>query len=76
MAIGEDALAVEAASEAVRLEPFRETSHQRLMRAHAALGNRAEALRAYERCRRLLADELGVDPSVETEALYLELLRR
>jgi DNA-binding SARP family transcriptional activator len=76
LAIGEGALAVEAASEAVRLEPFRETSYQRLMCAHASLGNRAEALRTYERCRRLLADELGADPSAEIEALYLDLLRR
>jgi DNA-binding SARP family transcriptional activator len=75
LAIGEGPLAVEAATEAIRLEPFRETSYQRLMRAHAALGNRAEALRTYERCRRLLADELGADPSAEIEALYLELLR-
>ena len=76
LAIGEGALAVEAASEAVRLEPFRETGYERLMRAHAALGNRAEALRTYERCRRLLADELGADPSAAIEALYLELLRQ
>jgi len=76
LAIGEGALAVEAASEAIRLEPYRETSYQRLMRAHAALGNRAEALRAYERCRRLLADELGADPSKETEAVYLDLLQQ
>ena len=29
------------------------------MEAHVAAGNRAEALRVYERCRRLLAEELG-----------------
>jgi len=44
------------------------------MAAHDAAGNRAEALRAYQRARRLLADELGVDPSAETEAAYLSLL--
>jgi DNA-binding SARP family transcriptional activator len=71
---GEVAQGVLAAEEAVALEPFRETTHRRLMQAHAAAGNRAEALRAYERCRRLLAEELGVDPSPETEAAYLELL--
>lgn len=71
---GEVAHGVLVAEEAVALEPFRETAHRRLMQAHAAAGNRAEALRAYERCRRLLAEELGVDPSPETEATYLELL--
>jgi DNA-binding SARP family transcriptional activator len=74
LANGEGALAVEAAQATIELEPFRETGYQRLMRAHAARGDRAEALRVYERCRRLLADELGVDPSPQTEAVFLELL--
>jgi len=74
LANGEGALAVEAAQETIELEPFRETGYQRLMRAHAARGDRAEALRVYERCRRLLAEELGVDPSPQTEAVFLELL--
>jgi hypothetical protein len=45
------------------------------MAAHAAAGNRAEALRVYERCRQLLATELGAYPSPETESIYRELLR-
>jgi DNA-binding SARP family transcriptional activator len=45
------------------------------MRAHAAVGNRAEALRVYERCRCLLSEELGVAPSSQTEAVYLDILR-
>jgi DNA-binding SARP family transcriptional activator len=72
---GQAALAAQTASEALSLEPFRETGYRQLMRVHAASGNRAEALRVYQRCRELLADEMGVDPSPETEALYLELLR-
>jgi DNA-binding SARP family transcriptional activator len=75
LARGEHAKATLCAVELVELEPFRETSYQRLMRAHADAGNRAEALRVYDRCRRLLADELGVDPSPPTEAVYLEILR-
>jgi DNA-binding SARP family transcriptional activator len=67
--------AVRHAKEAVAIEPFRETSYQLLMRAHAAVGNRAEALRVYERCRSLLSEELGVPPSPQTEAVYLEILR-
>ncbi|HEX6231314.1 MAG TPA: bacterial transcriptional activator domain-containing protein [Actinomycetota bacterium] len=57
------------------LEPFRETAHRLLMRAHVEAGNPAEALRAFERCRTRLADELGVDPSPETLALHLDILR-
>jgi SARP family transcriptional regulator, regulator of embCAB operon len=67
--------AVKHAKEAVAIEPFRETSYQLLMQAHAAVGNRAEALRVYERCRRLLSEELGVLPSPQTEAVYLDILR-
>ena len=72
---GETLQAVRAAEEAIALEPFRETGHRHLMRAHAAAGNRAEALRAFQRCRALLAEELGADPSPETESVYLEVLR-
>jgi SARP family transcriptional regulator, regulator of embCAB operon len=71
----EPAYAVKHAKEAVAIDPFRETSYQLLMRAHAAVGNRAEALRVYERCRSLLSEELGVPPSPQTEAVYLEILR-
>jgi DNA-binding SARP family transcriptional activator len=71
----EHPLAVQLARELVELEPFRETGWQALMRAHAAGGNRAEALRAYADCKKLLADELGAAPSPETEAIARELRR-
>jgi DNA-binding SARP family transcriptional activator len=74
LANGEAALAVAMAGETVELEPFRESGYRQLMRAYAAAGDRAQALRVYERCRRLLAEELGVDPAPETEAVYLALL--
>jgi WD40 repeat protein len=45
------------------------------VRALAGSGNGAAAVRAYERCRRLLAEELGVDPSQETQRLQQELLQ-
>jgi DNA-binding SARP family transcriptional activator len=72
---GEHALAVEAARDAVTLRPFRESAYRLLMRAHVAAGNSGEALRVYERCRRLISDELGVNPSPETRALCDEVLR-
>ncbi len=72
---GEATLTVQMAGEAVMLEPFRERGYQQLMQAHVRLGNRAEALQVYQRCRELLSRELGIDPSPETEALYLEILR-
>jgi DNA-binding SARP family transcriptional activator len=75
LADGRGDLAVQSATQLVGLEPFRESAHLRLLRAHAMAGDRGEALRAYDRCRRLLAEELGVDPSPELETAYLELLR-
>jgi DNA-binding SARP family transcriptional activator len=72
---GDHVLAAADTEEALRSEPFRESLYRLLMRAHAGAGNRAEALRVYEQCRSLLTDELGVGPSPETEALYLDLLR-
>jgi DNA-binding SARP family transcriptional activator len=44
------------------------------MEAHASAGNRPEALRAYRRFREMLTQELGTDPSPETEQLYMQLL--
>jgi len=71
----EPSLAVDSAKEAVARQPFRETGHRLLMKAYAAAGNRAEALLAYERCRKLISEELGADPAPETRAIYLKLLR-
>lgn len=68
-------LAVEAARELLRVEPFRESGHRLLIRALARSGNAAEALWAYERCRKLIAEELGVDPSPQTKAVYDEVLQ-
>lgn len=66
--------AVRWAGRAVEAEPFRESGYRRLMKAHVAAGNRGEALQVYERCRRVLADELGAYPSPETESIYRSLL--
>ncbi|MGI5243778.1 BTAD domain-containing putative transcriptional regulator [Dactylosporangium sp. CA-139066] len=55
--------------------PFRERARAQLMRALHAAGRTAEALAEYEDARRLLADELGTDPSAELAAVHLRLLR-
>lgn len=65
---------VDRAREAVALDPLDERSHRTLMAAHLAAGSRASALRAYEQCRRVLGEELGVAPSDTTEACYLDVL--
>ncbi|UQX05470.1 AfsR/SARP family transcriptional regulator [Streptomyces sp. RerS4] len=54
--------------------PLNEWFHQQLIGALSAAGRRAEALQAYQHVRRLLADELGLEPSVELQRLQLRLL--
>jgi DNA-binding SARP family transcriptional activator len=71
---GAAARAVDAARDALALDETREAAYRQLMRALAAAGERGEALRVWERCRVALVDELGVDPSPETEAVYLQVL--
>src|SRR4029077_4046821 len=66
---GELALAQDQARAAVELEPFRESGYRRLMQVLVKRGDRAEAVRVYQDCKRRLADELGVAPSDETESL-------
>jgi DNA-binding SARP family transcriptional activator len=68
-------LGIQHAAEALASEPFDETACRALMRAHAAAGNRAEALRVYAKCRQLFRDELGSEPSPETAAVFLNILR-
>ncbi|MFL5592198.1 MAG: BTAD domain-containing putative transcriptional regulator [Ktedonobacteraceae bacterium] len=51
----------------------RERTHRRLMRLYYRLGDRAEALRQYERCAGALEEELGVRPSKSTVALYKQI---
>jgi SARP family transcriptional regulator, regulator of embCAB operon len=71
---GELGLALDQARAAVELEPFRESGYRRLMHVLVKQGDRAEAVRVYKECRRLLADELGVGPSTETESLWRSLI--
>ena len=74
LAEGDWAAAISAAEDAIARQPLRESAYVSLMDAHARAGNRGEALRAYERCRTVLVEELGVDPSPPTTAAYLRLL--
>ncbi len=52
-----------------------EAAYRALMVAYASLGDRAQAAAAYERCAQALHNELGVEPSDETRALYEQLRR-
>jgi DNA-binding SARP family transcriptional activator len=68
------AQAEERARTLTGLAPYRETGHSLLMEALAQRGNVAEALRAYERLRVLLRDELGITPSAAVQGVHRRLL--
>jgi WD40 repeat protein/DNA-binding SARP family transcriptional activator len=70
---GEYERACEVAWRQVELEPWDEEAHQQLMRALALNNQRSAALAQYETCRRLLAEELGVEPAAETTRLYEQI---
>jgi DNA-binding SARP family transcriptional activator len=57
----------------IELEPWRESAYRRCMRALALTGQRGEAVRQYEICRRELAQGMGVEPSAETVQLYEQI---
>jgi SARP family transcriptional regulator, regulator of embCAB operon len=68
------AQAEERARMLTELAPYRESGHRILMEALARRGNVAEALRAYERLRVLLREELGIAPSPTVQAVHRRLL--
>ncbi|MFI9565883.1 AfsR/SARP family transcriptional regulator [Streptomyces rishiriensis] len=68
------ALALEAAWVSVRAEPLRESAHRAVVSAHLAEGNLSEAIRHYCAFRRLLHEELGVEPSPRFTGMLPERL--
>ena len=74
-ALGEHDTAVNAGRRAVNADPLDERAHRALIAALDGLGDRAGAVQAFDQCRRVLADQLGIDPSPETVDTYLTALR-
>jgi DNA-binding SARP family transcriptional activator/predicted ATPase len=70
---GEYERGLEHAWRQVELDPWRENAHRQLMRLLALSDQRGAALAQYETCRRLLAEELGVEPAAETTRLYEQI---
>lgn len=70
---GNHAAALAANRRLLGLEPWSEPVHRQQMRLLAQTGDRAAALAQYETCRRMLADEFGIEPLPETTALYEQI---
>ncbi|WP_052665622.1 extracellular solute-binding protein [Nitriliruptor alkaliphilus] len=59
----------------VDAHPLRERAWGQLMLALYRSDRQAEALDAFQRCRQLLADELGIEPSEQLRRLHEQMLR-
>ncbi|MCE7985040.1 MAG: NACHT domain-containing protein [Caldilinea sp. CFX5] len=70
---GDDEQAQQYVRRQLHLEPWREEAHRQLMRLLAASGQRSAALAQYTQCRKILADELSIEPDAETTALYEQI---
>jgi predicted ATPase/DNA-binding SARP family transcriptional activator len=72
---GDHGRAIATARSLVAAHPLDERAHRALIAALDRGGDRAGAVAAYEACRDLLAEHMGVDPTAETVATYLRALR-
>ncbi|MDQ1627458.1 MAG: hypothetical protein QOI54_1202 [Actinomycetota bacterium] len=67
--------AVGFASRVLERDYCNERAYRALIQGYAGLGETERALRTFERCRAVLAEELGADPSPQTQAVHLQVLR-
>jgi DNA-binding SARP family transcriptional activator len=74
MALGGHSALIGDLEAAVTAEPLRERRWAQLMLALYRSGRQADALRAFQRLRRVLNEELGLEPSNETCALENAIL--
>lgn len=54
-------------------DPLNESAYCRLMRLQFLDGNRSAALQTYETCRRLLDNDLGLEPSLELKEMFAHI---
>lgn len=74
LADGDGVRCAELATAAVSRDAYAETAHRLLMLAQYQLGRQGDALASFDRCRRNLSDELGVDPLPLTTRLHAAIL--
>ena len=73
---GSDEKAASCYETALDKIPHAEELYQRLMACYQRLGRYSEAVVVYNRCKEILAAELGVAPSDKTESLYLAIVQK
>ncbi|MCB9418990.1 MAG: tetratricopeptide repeat protein [Ardenticatenaceae bacterium] len=70
---GRYAQGIQYADQLIRLDNLSEHAHRQKMMLLARSGQRNAALQQYDACRRLLDEELGVEPAAATTALFERL---
>ena len=65
---------LECYQKGLEVDRLAEEFYQGLMSCYQQLGRRAEAISAYNRCKKALSAALGVEPSAKTEAMYRQIL--
>jgi len=76
LALGEHAQLLPDLEQLTRDHPFDEQIHGQLMLALYRTGRQADALAAFKRLRRTLADDLGIDPSQALRDIEAAILRQ
>lgn len=66
--------AVEIFQKGIEVNGLAEEFYQHLMVCYHELGQRAEAIATYDRCRTLMLSSLGISPSRKTEDLYRSIM--
>ncbi|RMD51372.1 MAG: tetratricopeptide repeat protein [Ignavibacteria bacterium] len=67
--------ALEYGQKLLTLDNYTEATYRRLMRLFALNQDRHSALRMYKKCARVLHEELGIEPSLETQEMFQRLGR-
>lgn len=72
---GEYELAIQYGRMILQNDPYREDVHCQIMEAHVRSGNRAAAIEQFNKLRKALRDELGVEPLPATVAKFESLMK-
>jgi LuxR family transcriptional regulator, maltose regulon positive regulatory protein len=65
---------IQAGQNALDEDPYYEPLHRIIMQAYAIRGDRASVSRQYEKCRKMLMDGIGLEPSEQTDQLFRDLI--
>jgi SARP family transcriptional regulator, regulator of embCAB operon len=74
--LGRDREVIESCEQNLAAHPLRESLWERLILALYRSGRQADALARYRACRRILLDELGVEPTPRLQTLEHQILNQ